>query len=352
LSCTFNGLVNGTSYTATVKATNAVGVGAASAGSQVVPQGLPLQPAQPTGSVGNQSVTVNWTAPNDGGSPITGYTVTLSGGVSPLVQSVGGGVLTTTFVGLVNGTSYTATVKATNTVGVGSASTASIGLLPVAGVPAAPLAPSAVRGDGQLIVNWTAPNDGGSPITGYTVTLSGGVSPLVQSVGGGVLTTTFVGLVNGTSYTATVKATNTVGVGSASAGTVGVPVAPTPAPTPAPVPAPVPNLPAGSPFGSFDVVSGGAGSVSVSGWAIDPESAGPIPVHVYIYTSFTDRAGYVLTANQGRADIGAAFPGYGPGHGFSGTVPSSPGVRIACVFAINVGVGDHTVLGCKFVTVT
>jgi hypothetical protein len=109
---------------------------------------------------------------------------------------------------------------------------------------------------------------------------------------------------------------------------------------------------AGSPFGSFDVVSGGAGSVSVSGWAIDPESAGPIPVHVYIYTSFTDRAGYVLTANQGRADIGAAFPGYGPGHGFSGTVPSSPGVRIACVFAINVGVGDHTVLGCKFVTVS
>jgi hypothetical protein len=107
-----------------------------------------------------------------------------------------------------------------------------------------------------------------------------------------------------------------------------------------------------SPFGSFDVVSGGAGSVSVSGWAIDPESAGPIPVHVYIYTSFTDRAGYVLTANQGRADIGAAFPGYGPGHGFSGTVPSSPGVRIACVFAINVGVGDHTVLGCKFVTVS
>jgi subtilisin family serine protease len=208
--------------------------------------------------------------------------------------------------------------------------------------PGPVLTVNAVVDNGSAVVRWQAPVASGlTSIVRYTAmsTIDGAFCTTAA------LTCTILGLASGVAHPIVVRAESATGFG-ASVQTAA------PAPAPAPTRAPVPNLPAGSPFGSFDVVSGGAGSVSVSGWAIDPESAGPIPVHVYIYTSFTDRAGYVLTANQGRADIGAAFPGYGPGHGFSGTVPSSPGVRIACVFAINVGVGDHTVLGCKFVTVS
>jgi hypothetical protein len=36
--------------------------------------------------------------------------------------------------------------------------------------PAAPAAVTATAGDGSAAVSWTAPSDGGSPITGYTVT--------------------------------------------------------------------------------------------------------------------------------------------------------------------------------------
>jgi subtilisin family serine protease len=200
----------------------------------------------------------------------------------------------------------------------------------------APSRPSVSLAGTSAVVSWQAPTS-----TGASSLLDFSVSSSTGGLGCTAAGTSCVvpGLSRGSTYTFTVTARNASGSSPSSVASSSVA-------------APVPNLPSGSPFGSFDVVSGGAGSVSVSGWAIDPETAGPIPVHVYIYTSFTDRAGYALTANQGRADIGAAFPGYGPGHGFSGTVPSSPGVRIACVFAINVGVGDHTVLGCKFVTVT
>ena len=79
-STTVSGLTNGTTYTFTVTATNGVGTGPASAAVQrghsggrghgaVAPTGL-------TATAGVGSVTVSWTAPANGGSPITSYTVT------------------------------------------------------------------------------------------------------------------------------------------------------------------------------------------------------------------------------------------------------------------------------------
>ena len=211
--------------------------------------------------------------------------------------------------------------------------------------PGPVLTVNAVVDNGSAVVRWQAPVASGlTSIVRYTAmsTIDGAFCTTAA------LTCTILGLASGVAHPIVVRAESATGFG-ASVQTAAP--APAPAPTPAPVPAPVPNLPAGSPFGSFDVVSGGAGSVSVSGWAIDPETAGPIPVHVYIYTSFTDRAGYARVADVGRGDVGAVFPGYGPNHGFAASVPSTPGLRIACVFAINVGVGDHTALGCKFVVV-
>ena len=69
-------------------------------------------------------------------------------------------------------------------------------------------------------MTWTAPSNGGSPITSYTVTpYQGGVAQQATTVTGSPPATsaTVSGLTNGTSYTFTVSATNAVGTGSASA---------------------------------------------------------------------------------------------------------------------------------------
>ncbi len=77
-SITIVGLTNGISYTFTVTATNALGIGAASiASSAVTPATLPDAPTNLAGAIGDGSVSLTWSAPeNNGGSPITSYTVT------------------------------------------------------------------------------------------------------------------------------------------------------------------------------------------------------------------------------------------------------------------------------------
>lgn len=103
---------------------------------------------------------------------------------------------------------------------------------------------------------------------------------------------------------------------------------------------------AGSPFGSFDVAVGGAGLVTVGGWAMDPDSTDPIQVHVY-----AGSVGTAVTANGARPDVGTAFPGFGDNHGFSASVPANPGVQQVCAYGINTRGGQNVSLGCRTVSV-
>jgi hypothetical protein len=81
--------------------------------------------------------------------------------------------------------------------------------------PGPPTAVGATAGNGQAVVHWAPPAlNGGSPVTGYTVTASpGGAS--VQ-VGAGATSATVGGLTNGVTYRFNVQATNAQGAGPAS----------------------------------------------------------------------------------------------------------------------------------------
>jgi uncharacterized protein (TIGR02145 family) len=222
---TVTGLTNGTAYTFTVVATNAVGSSvASSASAAVTPATIPGAPTSVTAVAGNAQATVSFTAPSStGGSAITGYTVTSSPG--GLTGTGTGTPITVT--GLTNGTAYTFTVVATNAVGNSVASSASTAVTP-ATVPGAPTIGTAVAGNAQATVSFTAPSStGGSAITGYTVTSSPG--GLTGTGTGTPITVT--GLTNGTAYTFNVVATNAVGNSVASSAsnsvTPVVPVCPT-----------------------------------------------------------------------------------------------------------------------------
>jgi hypothetical protein len=134
-STTVSGLTAGGSYTFTVKAANAAGVGPESAASNAVtPSGAvaPGAPTAVTAAARNASAAVSWTAPaSDGGSTITSYKVTpYLGAIGLGSTTVAGSVLSATIGSLTNGSSYTFKVTAISAIGPGPESAPSPAVLP------------------------------------------------------------------------------------------------------------------------------------------------------------------------------------------------------------------------------
>ncbi len=134
--------------------------------------GVPDRPAAPSAVRGDQSAAVSWTPASGNGSPVTGYTITSSPG--GITKTVPGDQTTTTIGGLTNGTAYTFTVTATNTVGDSPPSAASNMVTP-AGVPDRPRIGAARSGAGggrvTAIAVWRPEtSNGGTRVTGYRVT--------------------------------------------------------------------------------------------------------------------------------------------------------------------------------------
>lgn len=210
------GLTNGTAYTFTVKAQNAVGDSAAAQVTST-PRTLPGKPTNVTATPGVRSASVSWTAPADGGATITSYVVTASPGGRTVTVTGNPAASQASFTGLASGATYTFTVVARNAAGTGPASDPSAPVQTPVVAPAAPSGVTAVPGNGEARVSWTAPENGGSPITSYRVTASPGGAFVTVTGAPPATSATVTGLTNGTAYTFAVTAANSVDDSAASA---------------------------------------------------------------------------------------------------------------------------------------
>lgn len=226
-TCTVTGLTNGTDYTFTVAAQNAVGWSAESPTSaKATPDAVPDVPGAPTLVAGDGQVTVSWTAPANTGTPIIEYTVMLNG-QTRVVRGT-----SVTFTNLSNGTAYSAQVRAHNgaTPPEGGPWSPSSGAVTPAGLPGAPTVTAQRTASplgGAIMVTWAPGSWNGDANGGFVITVSG-QGTMTREVGPEVTSAEFPA-VNGVTYTFSVAARNRAGTGApgtATALTYGTPGAP------------------------------------------------------------------------------------------------------------------------------
>ncbi len=173
------------------------------------------KPGAPTiGTItpGNRQLSVAFTAGSSGGSSITNYEYSTDGGTTWVARSPGATNSPLTITGLTNGTSYSVRLRAVNSEGSGTASSA-LSATPL-GTPEAPTINSVTPGETSIELDFTAGATGGSAITGYEITTDGGTNWSAASVTG--TTVTISGLSRGTTYTVALRAVNAQGNGASS----------------------------------------------------------------------------------------------------------------------------------------
>jgi hypothetical protein len=211
LSAVITGLSNGTVYYVWVKAKNNVGTSGfspAASGTPSVFSVVPQIPVVPSVSLGNEQVTVTWTAVEGA----TAYEVWMNTVNNSASSSKNGDDISTalsaTIDGLINGNTYYIWLKAKNSTGASGFSPAATGK-PIANA----LVPTLSAGNEELSVNWSA-------IAGadqYEVFCGTGVNPpdtASQTINDPATSATITGLVNGTNYNVWIRGKNVTGTGA------------------------------------------------------------------------------------------------------------------------------------------
>ena len=220
---TIPGLTNGTEYTVRVIATRTGATdGAPSAEVKGTPFTTPGAPQHLSGVPGDEQVMLTWDATSsDGGSAILRYEYAIDDSGTWIDAGLD---LEETVPGLTNGQQYAFEVRAVNSAGPGApVRTAATPL----GMPSVPESLTATGGDGEVVLEWSAPaDDGGSPVTGYGYRYAAGQAvpeDVTWRDAGTELTATVTGLENETRYAFEVRARNRVGPGETS-GTTALPL--------------------------------------------------------------------------------------------------------------------------------
>ena len=186
--------------------------------SSVISAGSPVVVTN-THTLSGSQVTFNGNVTSENGSSVTErgfvYAITENPTVTntKVTSGTGTGAFSETVTGLAAGTYY-ARSFATNSSGTsyGSSITFTVTGPPVT-APAAPTLNSVTAGDRRLTIAFTAGATGGSVITDYEYSLNGGA---YISAGTTASPFTISGLSGRTSYSVTIKARNSAGLGSAS----------------------------------------------------------------------------------------------------------------------------------------
>lgn len=278
LTCVISGLTAGSTYYVGVTARNSQGTGAESTRVSGVAGTLPSAPRSVSAVRIVGGGKVRWSAPSStGGMSITGYTATAytSTTSSEAVGTCTTDALECTISGLEADTTYYVSVRATNAVGTGSAS--SRVTLSKGGVPGAPTNVKAPQGNGFSRVTWSAPtSNGNSTITRYEVrawsAATGGDEVAdCQPASTSSLSCDLGPLPNGTTYYVDVTALNAFGAGAASSPRVA-------------------TTPATSPSVPQNVAVARLGSNAVVTWSV-PIADGGLPISSYVATAYPSETG-------------------------------------------------------------
>ena len=204
----------------------------------------PAAPSALMATAANAEVTLSWTAPaSDGGAAITGYMIehdTDMNFPSPTPVTTAAAATSHTVSSLTNATLYYFRVAAVNAAGTSAyypgMGDAAVSATPAPVVPAAPSALTAMAGNAEVTLNWTAAaSDGGAPITGYMVDYDTDMnfpSPTPATTAAAATSHTVTGLTNGTLYYFRVAAVNSVGTSAYYPGATDAAVSATPTPPP------------------------------------------------------------------------------------------------------------------------
>ena len=228
-------LTNGTTYNVQVRAHNSLGYGAATASVAGTPSTLPDAPNGISVTSSNGAVDLSFTAPANGGSPITDYLYSTDGGITFVpagTATIPVHITTTsdTATPLQNGTQDAISIESVNANGP-SAPT-----IPVAATPGvAPDKPAITTFDGDtaVLISATFNTDGGIPVTLAQCQLDGGAIIDGTGITADGVSASFVitGLTNGQTYSFACRVGNTAGYSAWSDAVSGTPAAAPTAPT-------------------------------------------------------------------------------------------------------------------------